>query len=168
VLILEDDVEFEPGIASRINAIAEELARTDWDVFYGGGTVDKTDPYSACLVRIDPSVSILLSHCIALRGSAISRLVAYLEAQLERPAGDPAGGPMHIDGSYSWARRELGLTTFLAHPEICYQRASSSDVYESSRWNAHPVVRGLTDRLRAVKRSANKYLRALVHSVRAR
>lgn len=168
VLILEDDVEFGPGSASRMDAIAEEIAGLEWDVFYGGGDVDKTEPQSSRLVRVDPGVSILLSHCIALRGAAISRIAAYLEAQLQRPAGDPAGGPMHIDGAYSWARRELGLTTFLARPEICYQRASSSDIYESKRWDAHPLLRGLTDRLRAVMRYANKYFSTLIRSVRAR
>jgi hypothetical protein len=159
VLILEDDAEFAADASSCIGAIVEDLSRAEWDVFYGGGGVGETRPYNARLVRVDANVPILTSHCVALRGDAIARVAAYLEAQLGRAPGDPAGGPMHVDGSYSWARRELGLATLLASPPLCSQRSSRSNIYERGRWDSHPFVRGAADQLRVIWRQAKKLVR---------
>lgn len=168
VLILEDDVAFAPGFGPRMAAIAQDLAATDWDMFYGGGIVARTERHSAHLARVDREVPIGLTHCVAIRGSAIARVAAYLEAQLGRPPGDAAGGPMHVDGSYSWARRELGLTTFLADPELCYQRPSRSSIYELRRWQPFPLATGVADRLFSLKSYTTKHLKMLRHIVRIR
>lgn len=168
VLILEDDVAFAPGFGLRMAAIAQDLAATDWDMFYGGGIAARTERHSAHLVRVDREVPILLAHCVAIRGRAIPRVAAYLEAQLGRSPGDPAGGPMHVDGSYSWARRELGLRTFLADPELCYQRPSRSNIHEARRWQSSPLVAGIADRMFALKSFTTKCLKMLRHAARAR
>ena len=166
VLILEDDVAFAPGFGPRVAAITRDLAATEWDMFYGGGVAAQTQRHSAALVRIDREVPIQLAHCVAVRGGAISRVAAYLEAQLGRPPGDPAGGPMHVDGSYSWARRELGLATFMSDPELCYQRPSRSSIYEKKRWRSSALGAQVADRLFAVKSAAKKGLKTLRHATR--
>jgi glycosyl transferase, family 25 len=67
-----------------------------------------------------------------LKGGEVARaLLVYMQAQLERPAGDPLGGPMHVDGTYSWFRRDHPeLVTLLSVPEIAHQRSSHSDICE--------------------------------------
>jgi hypothetical protein len=80
--------------------------------------------------------------------------VSYLEAQLARPAGDPHGGPMHVDGSYSWFRRgHPELSTLIAVPEIGHQRASKTDVHDLGLRDRLPILRTA---MAAVRRLRNR------------
>jgi len=128
VLILEDDADFAPG--PHCAEVQARLELEDWDIFYGGYRLDAVPPSRLACVRLPSTQRVETTHFIAFRGQElISSLVGYMEAQLRRPAGDPQGGPMDVDGTYSWFRREHGhYTTLLAAPPIAYQRASKSDV----------------------------------------
>jgi hypothetical protein len=60
--------------------------------------------------------------------------VPYLEAMQARPAGDAAGGPMHVDGAYFWFRRaHPHVRAVLATRVLGYQRPSRTDVH-APRW----------------------------------
>ena len=144
ILILEDDASFERNALSRMLSIVKELEGQQWDIFYGGGFVDARTAAGDQIAVVDPETPIGCSHFISVQGAAIARLKNYIEAQLDRPEGDPAGGPMPIDGSYSWARRELGLRTFIATPDLCHQRASRSNITPGWRdriWGIREAVK---------------------------
>ena len=152
VLLLEDDVDFARNFNTRMNTIVLQLRMASWDMFYGGGHVGHRVPVSGELASVEPAISIGCAHFVAFDGAAIRRVHDYIGAQLGRPEGDPAGGPMHVDGSYSWARRELSLKTLIATPDICHQRSSRSDIAPTRWWDEVPVVRETVGMLRQMKR----------------
>lgn len=128
LLILEDDVDFDP--AAQPAGILQGLQREDWSLFYGGHRIDAIAGPGPCCAAVPPEAAVLTTHFVGVRGrDTISALIAYMEAQLQRSRGDPAGGPMHVDGTYSWFRREHPeRLTLAAVPPLAYQRASRSDI----------------------------------------
>lgn len=151
LLILEDDVSFSPDFVGRLRRIVAQLETQDWDMFYGGGLSDQVTPVTAALARVPEDAGIQCAHFVGFRGHTIARVAAYLAAQLGRPAGDPAGGPMHVDGSYSWARKALGMETLMAAPEIAFQRSSRSDIAEGQWWDRVAGMRELVGLVRRLK-----------------
>lgn len=152
MLILEDDCAFESDFVSRLSAIVDALSGREWDVFYAGGAPVEPLAPSDGLNVVPPENAVRLAHCIGFNGPAIWRACNYIELQLSRPYGHANGGPMHVDGSYSWARKELQLITLIADPIICRQRSSRSDIAELPLWDRVPVVRDAVQFLRTVKR----------------
>lgn len=143
ILILEDDADFSENFQTRIGAIVERLSVRPWDMFYGGGYMDSPQVSGDELMVVDPISAIKCSHCVAFQGDAMNRVRDYLQAQLGRPPGHSKGGPMHVDGSYSWARRELGLRTLMAIPELCRQRSSRSDIAALQWWDRVAGIRAV-------------------------
>ncbi|MBC7483864.1 MAG: LPS biosynthesis glycosyltransferase, partial [Rhizobacter sp.] len=98
-------------------------------------------------------LAVQTTHFIGFQGEAIAAAAAYLAAMLERPPGDPDGGPMHVDGAYSWFRRaHPEFQTVLAVPPLGYQRASRTDIHDLAWFDKLPVVRELVS---AVRRARN-------------
>lgn len=150
VLICEDDLDFTPDMLSRLPALTAELDRQPWDLFYGGyealpaGRIVAPD-----LVRADPAQGIGCTHFYAIRGAAIADLVRYLDAILTRPPGDPAGGPMHVDGAISRFRADHpDYITLVASPPIGVQRPSRTDIHAVKWFDRLPVLRGIAGGLR--------------------
>lgn len=86
-------------------------------------------PTHGDLVRSQADELIGTTHFVTFQGEAIPAAVHYLEQILARPAGDPEGGPMHVDGAYNWFRRaNPQFKTVLAVPELGFQRASRTDI----------------------------------------
>jgi hypothetical protein len=156
-LILEDDVDFVADFTPRMNVIVDHLRSQPWDIFYGGGLVEERLPLSRELATIDPAVSVGGAHFIGFRGGVMRPVHDYIAAQLDRPEGDPAGGPMFSDGSYSWARRELSLRTLIANPDVGHQRSSRSDI-TPKRWDDLPGVREAATLMRQVRRGWRRRL----------
>lgn len=150
LLILEDDAGFPTNFSVRMAQLIHTLDADPWDMFYGGGRVDDRSrlPLGVALVEADCPIG--CTHFVAVHRRAIPRLRAYLEAQITRPAGDPAGGPMPVDGSYFWARRELNLRTLIANPDACFQRSSRSDITPRP-WDRFSGLRGIAAALRKLK-----------------
>ena len=147
VLILEDDVDFAPDAEARLPALLEALRRHDWSIFYGGyelhgePATDVTEPVDG-LREVSSATTIRLCHFIALRGAAIAEAARFLEAVAGRPPGDPAGGPMHVDGAYSWLRHTRpGLRTWIAVPQMGHQRSSRTDIHPLRWYDRWPIVR---------------------------
>lgn len=136
-LILEDDVDFSRDFQQRSDSLADGLRTTSWALFYGGYRLDR-EPAGCGCVRLSPDREVQTAHFLGVRGSDVARaLLVYMQAQLGRPAGDPLGGPMHVDGTYSWFRKEHpDLVTLLSVPEIAHQRSSQSDIYERTGLDA--------------------------------
>jgi hypothetical protein len=150
LLILEDDVAFcdSRGLAAALAGLQD----VDWSIFYGG--YDAVDGIGSTPVAVvDHATPILTAHCVAFRRPAIAALVPYLEAMLSRPAGSPRGGPMHVDGAYSWFRREHpSFVTALANPPIAHQRSSRTDIHALGLKDRLPIVRDLVGYARRIMR----------------
>ena len=149
LLILEDDVAFSASETCAITPAMNALEKTSWSIFYGGSPVaQKSSP----LTKLPIDEHVLLAHFIAFTRPAIGRLVPYLEAMLERPTGSPDGGPMHVDGAYSWFRQSApDILAFAATPNIAHQRASATDIHSRRGLDRIPVLRGLLAPARGIK-----------------
>lgn len=136
ILICEDDLAFADDLASRTGLLCNRLGAEDWSVFYGGyAALPGATTGNAPLVEIAPEDGIQTTHCIGFRGDAIGEAAVYLAKMLDRPGGSPEGGPMHVDGAYSWYRRSHPTRrTLAAVPPIGHQRSSRSDVYDKLKW----------------------------------
>lgn len=137
ILILEDDVDWTPAALAR-GAQLNDLRQTDWAFLHGGRGHDRAAADGVIsLVALAPEQELLLGHFIGLRGEVIGRMVDYLEAMLQRPAGSPEGGPMHVDGAYSWFRRaHPDVAAYVCVPSVAQQRSSRSDISVPTGWRA--------------------------------
>lgn len=157
LLILEDDVGFVRDIPQRAQAVSAALSIDDWSVFYGGYSglpESMVRGAEAALMVVDPGQGVGQTHCIGIRGAAIAEAAAYLRAMLSRPAGSPEGGPMHVDGAYSWYRKDHPhRRTLAAAPAIAHQRPSRSDIFENLAWyDESKALQPVISRLRRWKR----------------
>ena len=136
VLILEDDVDFAPDAERRLPAVLAASASP-----------------GPQLHELPASVGARTTHFIALRGAAIDEAARFLEAVAGRPPGDPNGGPMHVDGAYTWFRRvHPTRRTWVALPELGHQRQSRTDIHPLRWYDRWPLVRDLAQAARRVRR----------------
>lgn len=151
ILIVEDDLNFASDFAQRSARLLPRIAAADWGMFYGGhevvGELEALDGGA----NIQPEVAVQTSHFLALQGPTVRAAADYLAAMLRRPAGDPAGGPMHVDGAYSWFRRaHPSVRTWIATPPLGYQRASRTDIHALRWFDRTLVIRDAVSMLRRV------------------
>lgn len=129
VLILEDDADLAPNVERILPVVLDELRGTRWSIFYGFAGPALPAGRDATLSRADPDAPIRLTHCLGFSADAAPQVVSYLEAMLARPAGSPEGGPMDVDGAYSWFRRaHPEAETWCTSPDLAVQRPSRTDV----------------------------------------
>lgn len=157
ILILEDDCNFRKNIEKQSVRIAE-LFRSEGEIlFYGGEVGIRQSSPSAedtGLVEIPSERGIMGAHCIGLRRETANRIVDYLEKMISRPPGSPDGGPMHVDGAYSWFRKENpDVATWMAEPECVYQRSSATDIHEKRWFEKFPI---LSDAVRISRKIKNR------------
>ena len=120
LLVLEDDAMFKP-ILAHTGALYQFCCQQDWDFLYLGHVIP---PEPGVLRWLPTKQGVMCTHGYAVHRRVMSALVAYLEACLQRPPGDPVGGPMPVDGALSMFRE--------AHPEIVTYRASFSLILQRS------------------------------------
>jgi hypothetical protein len=150
VLIMEDDLNLVDGFEMP-------ALDTDWGIFYGGAQ-HRLQP-SGVLTEAPPGEMLVCAHFIAFNGSVIPRVVRYLEAILTRAPGDPVGGPMHVDGAYNRFRQDNpDVRTFIATPELGYQRASRTDIHALRWFDRLPLVRSLVQLVRDVRQTTARNL----------
>ncbi len=163
LLILEDDLNFSNDFLQRINDVLNQLEQSNWGIFYGGYDIqftpeDKSKASDIALhdtngvIEIPASTGVVLAHFVAFQSKAIGEMVSYLELLLSRKGGDPRGGPMHVDGAYSWFRN-LNPTykTVISIPELGYQRSSRTDIHKLRWYDRMPLIRSCTAYLRKLK-----------------
>lgn len=156
LLILEDDVRFSDHFRVRMQALGRRLQEQEWSFFYGGHdqAPDAARTEDQVLWRVPPSQGIVTAHCIALQGAAISGAAGFLRQILARRAGDPLGGPMHVDGAYSTYRAaHPECVTLVANPPLATQRSSRSDIHALRWFDRIRPVGAAVDRLRRLKNS---------------
>lgn len=154
ILILEDDADFTRAFVSDGRDLAAALAGAQWNICYLGHAVKGPVPERTAghvLNEVAPATAVGLTHAMLLDAAAIAAAVPYLEAQMARPGGDPAGGPMHVDGSYSWLRHDRpDLRTLATRDQWIVQRASRTDIHATG-WKERvpllPAWRRLRNRL---------------------
>ncbi|WP_354290042.1 hypothetical protein [Sphingomonas sp. PvP055] len=149
LLILEDDVAISRSEMARLPGTLAALAREPWDVFYGGSPATET---TSPLSPVAPDEAVMLAHFIAFSKPAIAALVPYLEAILAREPGSPEGGPMHVDGAYSWFRAARpDLRAFAATPHIAHQQSSRTDIHALGSSDTNALLQPLLQVARSIK-----------------
>ena len=154
LLILEDDCDFAEGSTEALLSAWRGLdASGPWDICYGGYRLPgepRQGPEGWTLLSNTDPVS--TTHCIGFSAAAIQAALPYLEAMLNRPAGDAAGGPMHVDGAYTWLRRDHPkLRTVAAIPPIAFQRPSRTDIHDLRWFDRLSIFRPAGSALRRAK-----------------
>jgi len=131
VLVLEDDVTFDPVFRERTGMIERELREQSWGFVYLGHQLNLEPVSGHCLIPV--SGDIITAHCYGVHGSVLPELVRFLESVPQRPPGHPDGGPMFPDGALSFFRaKHPEIVTLAAAPSMAFQRASRSDL--TPRW----------------------------------
>lgn len=152
VIICEDDLDFAAVFPERAPALFETLGRMEWDILYPGhANLPPLEPTaeSAEIVEIPPQTGVLCAHFMIVRASALPSLVEYLHKMLERPPGDPEGGPMHVDGAYSWFRKQHpDLRTLAIVPALGHQRPSRTDIRGGKWFDRVPILRTFAGMMR--------------------
>jgi glycosyl transferase family 25 len=154
ILIFEDDLNFEPDFDKRIDAVLGTLARSPWSIFYGGYETDRrlVAPAGSPLSVVPTDWPIGTTYFVGIQSSDFGEIVSFIGALLARPPGDPQGGPMHVDGAYSWYRRaNPHRITLAAVPRLGRQRSSRTDVHELRWYDKAPFIRESIAGLRRVK-----------------
>ena len=129
VLILEDDFNFAPDIGRLLRPVLEALAAEPWGHARLGNLVHDAPDASPGVVRVPPGQALIATHCIAWRGEAMQRADEFLDLVLSREPGDPAGGPMPVDGAFNTlADQQPDLAVYRAVPTLGHQRSSRSDI----------------------------------------
>lgn len=152
ILILEDDLNFSRDFGMRINGILAKLHSQPWGLFYGGYAHVGQNSLPEELMHISSGEGIQQSHFIGVQAPAINQLINYFDLMLSRQGGDPLGGPMHVDGAYSWFRRHHpDLVTLVAVPELGYQRASKTDIHDLGVFDKLPLLKNVAAFVRRIK-----------------
>jgi len=95
-------------------------------------------------VSLQPEMGLQQTHSMVFSKAAILALVPYLEAMLARPPGHPEGGPMHVDGAYSWFRKDHpSMACIAAQPPLAIQRASQTDIHTMTCKDRLPFIASL-------------------------
>lgn len=154
LFLLEDDIQFSNQISEYGQQATEALGRTDWDIAYFGHLLasSSNDPHWKPVTE-----PMLLSHCYAVNGATIEKLAKFLRQMLERPAGDPQGGPMHYDGALNtFLSQNKDVKAYYYSKNLGYQRPSKTDIHQSSVIDRNPLIKPLANLYRRLKRA---YLR---------
>ena len=157
ILLMEDDADFSRAFEQRITALARALAVQDWGVFYGWQPDhygDAEDPGDSDLLEVAAETPVKLTHFMGFSRVAMATIVPFLETMAARPLGDPAGGPMNVDGAYSWCRAaHPEIVTLCTRTPIALQRPSRSDIYDAKWFDRIGLARPLVTALRRAKRA---------------
>ena len=162
ILIWEDDLNFSRDFNRRIDKVLAELDRLQWALFYGGYRMNGAGGrgYDQCVLTIPATQAIETAHFLGFQGDAIASAQRYLSAMLDRAPGDPNGGPMHVDGAYSWFRRSHPqFKTLIAVPELGYQRSSRSDIYKLAWYDRLSVTSTIVGYCRMLKSRIGQFVR---------
>ena len=154
ILLLEDDAAFTPEYISHCGTILRELNPIDWSVAYLGHRIHPGQMPGPELARTDHwrelpgDTGVETAHAMLIHQRAVEPLIDYFQQMTARPAGHPEGGPMHVDGAYSWFRKHHPEALTLITPrQYIVQRASKSDIAPSSWKDRLPLV-GILRRLK--------------------
>lgn len=147
LIVCEDDLDFAPDFCTRFPAALRQLETTQWQIVYTGHydlPIEFGGYGSDAFASLAPFHRVRGTHFLMYRSEAIALLVDYLEAMLLRQPGDPAGGPMHVDGALNHFRRDHpNVRVFVSTPPLGVQRPSRTDVHSLPWFDRVPVLRDI-------------------------
>jgi glycosyl transferase family 25 len=154
VLICEDDIQFADDWNARESEVADQLDRESWGIAYLGH-IEPVESGTG-LVHWPSNRRVLLTHCYALDAAVMPRFCRYLDLQHLRQPGSKEGGPMGMDGSLTWFRRDHpDVVTVMVAPTLANQRSTRSDL--SPRWfDRLPVLSHAAEMARVVWRGGHR------------
>jgi glycosyl transferase family 25 len=154
LLILEDDLDFSTDVPNAVKSQLRPLAGGDWDMFYG--TYRLYDPHVPPPpgAILPPEAAVETASFVAFDRAVMPRIVRFLEEMLQRPAGTPDYGPMHVDGAYSIFRLlNPDVATYVAPVQLGYQRSSRSDISDTQPFfDKIPGLRSIANVARTLRR----------------
>lgn len=137
LLVLEDDVMFTAAMRAA-GDLLETLKAPDWRIAYLG---HQLPPLSGAQRWLECREPMQCLHAYALQAEVLPGLIEYLEACLQRAPGDPAGGPMHVDGAVSmWRLARPEQRTLRSSRSLAGQRSSRSDIIGPSWLDRLPLA----------------------------
>lgn len=149
LLVLEDDLMIDPALGSSLHRLAHEITSDKWDFLYLGHMQAGQMPPHMETTRAPQQCL----HFYAVQRRAFDDLIGYLEACLQRPAGHPEGGSMHVDGAISMFRERFpAYTTWLLQPSMGRQRPSRSDITHNRWYDRSALISPLMALVRRLKR----------------
>lgn len=153
ILVFEDDLDLIDDFANQSNLVLNDLLSSNWDIFYGDYRVNEISlSHKKNTIKVNHDLSIGTTDFIGFNGQVIDTLIDYFEAMLNRQGGDQLGGPMHVDGAYTWFRKNHEhFSTLLTNPPLGYQRSSQSDIADPNWKNKIPfvsVIRAFLNRIK--------------------
>ena len=154
ILILEDDVDFAPDFIPEARRLLGDPKAADGSLLYLGFLLARPPipTHETGWTLLDKDTAIVGAHMVSFDRRSLELAIPYLEAMLQRPPGDPLGGPMHVDGAYNWFRRSHeGVRTLLCVPPLGLQRASRTDIHPLKWYDRSPLTRGLVAALRKAR-----------------
>jgi glycosyl transferase, family 25 len=154
LIILEDDVNFVSDFGVLWATALTELEKKRWSICYLGHLYERLPEG---LNFLQPSKPVQCSHFMFFHGGIIRTIVDKLEVMLNRPAGHPDGGPMHVDGAYTTIRAQNpDIITYACSPILGYQRPSRTDVGRQKWFDRIENLRPAVSMLRRFKRTIPK------------
>lgn len=153
VLVMEDDLDFNPGFTSLWDEIFGRLQFLDWNMFYPAHYLTNQ---ADGLLQVAPDLGIRCTHFYVIHKNTVPVFIDGLETIMSRPGGHPLGGPMHVDGAYCTIREQNPqLKTFVFSPTMGYQRSSRTDIGDTHWIERLPMGRPIASSLRKLKRKLN-------------
>jgi glycosyl transferase, family 25 len=151
ILVLEDDVDFAPDFELAARALLGDSTASSCPMLYLG-FLQARPPLQASRpgwTPLDKDSAITGAHMISFDRRSLGLAIPFLEAMLQRQPGDPAGGPMHVDGAYNWFRRShADVEAMLCLPPLGGQRPSRTDIHPLKWYDRLRVMRGVVAALR--------------------
>lgn len=163
VLVLEDDIRFEPKLLRGQSQLLADLDQMRWDIVYFGRLNAPAPEGNVSKLRVlDSGDGVMGMHCYAIRLEAARRFQAYLEGCLTRPPGDPTGGPMHVDGALSMFRAQNpDIVALIVEPYMADQRSSRTDIHQLKSYEDLPLVRTALSIVRRARNVVTRVRRVL-------
>lgn len=155
LLIIEDDLQFNKLFNLDKNFYINEIGSLNWDIIYFGYHIEQSEPDSKdrgyVLLKHDMPVG--ATHFYAVNANMLDPLIEFLELVQSRDAGDPNGGPMHVDGALTTFRlQNPSVRTFLAKPCLGFQRPSKTDIGDVHFLDKFESIAPIVSFLRKFKR----------------
>ncbi len=156
VLVFEDDILFSKKIKEYGELAVGQLKELDWGIAYFGHSLNEEENNPHWRELRQP---MMRAHFYAINGKVLEKLAKFLREIEARPAGHPDGGPMHYDGALSTFREccpEINM--YYYSKNLGAQRASKTDILESSMFDSNLIFRPFIGIARALKmRFARRY-----------
>jgi glycosyl transferase, family 25 len=158
LLVMEDDLTISRKLGAHEDQIVEFLQKNPWDFVFFGHRLElsPTGSDSIAFERFDDTI--VTAHFYAIQERIFERVIQFMEVLQLRPPGHPEGGPMYPDGAYSWFRtHNPDVVTWVANPNLGWQRSSRSDLHSNEWYDHTPVFRQLLAVARKVKQKLKKH-----------